>query len=88
MSVLNITFSSVAGALGRQMRNFGVVGRPVDQPSISHRDMPLSRQNLEQMFEMPSGVGVARSSELQQSEWLERESMKRIRSALYADDCP
>lgn len=87
MSGLNDKISMVTGALGRQLRNFGVAGRLPDQTDPRTYEA-INRKSLERLFEMPASIRSAPRTTMQDSEWLERKSMERIRSALYTDDCP
>ncbi len=85
MSIYGTTFSNVAGALGRTMRNFGAASRP-DDAFDRYEPVPLKREELSQLFELPAGAPMDKKEELLQSERLEHESMMLIRSALYQSD--
>ncbi len=79
------TFSTVAGALGRTMRNFGAASRP-DDNFDPYEPVPMQREELSALFELPPGKPMTEKERLQSSERLEHESMMLIRSALYASD--
>ncbi|MEY1555498.1 hypothetical protein AB3Y40_07660 [Yoonia sp. R2331] len=85
MSIYGTTFSTVAGALGRTMRNFGAASRP-DDAFDRYDPVPLKREELSQLFELPTGMPLSTNEEFQESERQELESMLLIRSALYASD--
>ena len=85
MPIFGSHLSTVAGALGRTMRNFGAVPRPVDTLDL-YDPTPLKREDLSALFELPTGAPMTKVEKLQASEKLEHESMLLIRSALYQSD--
>lgn len=91
MSIQGLYFQTIAGALGRKLRNYGVLQRPCDILD-PYGPTPLSRAEVTDLFELSPGEPLPfvpdAARDLLHSERLERQSMERIRSALYASDCP
>ncbi len=85
MSIAGYTFTTITETLGRTLRNFGAASRP-DDTFDPYDPIPLKKEELTVLFELPTGAPLSKVEELRESELLERESMSLIRNALYASD--
>lgn len=81
MSGLKDKFSWVTGALGLKKRNFGAADRTPDHLIGTDAEI-VSRQHINNLFELPRPIRDPRTDGMRQSEWLERRSMELIRDSL------
>ena len=85
MSIAGKSFLSVAGALGRKLRNFGAVPGPVDS-QLPTSALRVNRDELVGLFDWQEGAPIHRLQDLRMSERLERQTMMMIREAIYRSD--